>query len=161
MSSFTDALVSPERAPELAGADDIFGFLIGNWDVDVVLYGPDGGTQRSRGQVLSSWVLQGRAIQDLFIYPTRYGTTIRTYDASLHAWRVVFINPAAPETNAELIARRHGQDIALEGKLSNGTPVRWRYVSITPTSFHYSAEKVGGDGRSWQRYLELFGKRRA
>jgi hypothetical protein len=77
----------------------------------------------------------------------------------LNAWRVNFINPAADETSAQLIARRHGQGIEMEGKLSGGTPIRWRYASITPTSFHYSAEKHGSDGKSWQLYLELFGKR--
>lgn len=46
----------------------------------------------------------------------------------------------------------------MEGKLSGGTPIRWRYQTITPTSFHYSAEKQGSDGK-WQLYLELFGKR--
>ncbi len=60
---------------------------------------------------------------------------------------------------AGLIARRHGHDIVMEGRLSDGTPIRWRYESITPASFHYTAEKLGSDGESWQLYLELFGKR--
>ncbi|HME30037.1 MAG TPA: hypothetical protein VKE53_09285 [Pseudolabrys sp.] len=169
---FLDALVSSQRSPELAAVDDIFGFLIGSWDLTAVLYDAEGRTQRSRGEIHASWVLEGRAIQDLFIFPRRadrasavpargdrYATTIRTYDRMLNAWRVNFINPAADETSAQLIARRHGQGIEMEGKLSGGTPIRWRYASITPTSFHYSAEKHGSDGKSWQLYLELFGKR--
>jgi hypothetical protein len=170
--SFLDALVSSRRAPELVDADDIFGFLIGSWDIEAVLHDPDGRTQRSKGEIHASWVLEGRAIQDLFIFPRRadrasgipaqgdrYATTIRTYDRTLKAWRVNFINPAADETSAQLIARRRGQDIEMEGKLSGGTRIRWRYESVTPTSFQYSAEKQGSDGKSWQLYLELFGKR--
>ena len=169
---FLDALVSSQRSPELAAVDDIFGFLIGSWDLETVLYDADGRMQRSRGELHASWVLEGRAIQDLFIFPRRtdrasgvpargdrYATTIRTYDRALNAWRVNFINPAADETSAQLIAQRRGQGIEMEGKLSGGTPIRWRYESITPTSFHYSAEKRGNDGKSWQLYLELFGKR--
>ncbi len=157
--SFVDALVAAGRSPELDDADDLFGFLIGHWDLDAVRYGPDGRIERGTGDLFGSWVLEGRAIQDLFIFPSRYATTIRTYDRSLRAWRVKFINPVAEETNAELIARRHGPDIEMDGKLSDVTPVRWRYVNVTPTSFHYSAEKLASDGRTWQCYLELFGKR--
>lgn len=169
---FLDALVSSQRSPELAAVDDIFAFLIGSWELEAVLYETDGRTQRSKGELHASWVLEGRAIQDLFIFPRRadrassvpargdrYATTIRTYDRALNAWRVNFINPAADETSAQLIARRRGQGIEMEGKLSAGMPIRWRYQSITPTSFHYSAEKQGNDGKSWQLYLELFGKR--
>ena len=159
-------------APELADVDDIFGFLIGSWDLKAVLHGPDGQTQDSRGEIHAAWVLEGRAIQDLFIFPSRadrtssvpargdrYATSIRTYDRAVAAWRVNFINPAADETSARLIARRSGQDIEMEGQLSGGIAVRWRYTSVTPTSFHYSAEKLGDDGQSWQLYLELFGTR--
>jgi transcriptional regulator with XRE-family HTH domain len=89
----------------------------------------------------------------------RYATTLRTYDSKLKAWRVNFINPAADETSAQLIARRSGTGIEMEGTLSGGTPVRWRYQAITPTSFHYNAEKQSNDGRFWRLYLELFGKR--
>lgn len=169
---FFDALVSSARAPELADVDDLFGFLIGSWDLDAVLHDPKGQTQRSKGELHAAWVLEGRAIQDLFIFPRRsdraaalpargdrYATTIRTYHRALRAWRVDFINPAAPETSAQLTARRREQAIEMEGKLAGGVSIRWRYQSITATSFHYSAEKSGGDGAHWQLYLELFGSR--
>jgi hypothetical protein len=170
---FLDALASSRRAPELADVDDLFGFLIGSWDLEAVLHDADGRIQTTTGELHVSWVLEGRAIQDLFIFPRRadrgsrrptrgdrYATTIRTYDRALNAWRLNFINPAADETNAQLIARRSGRGIAMEGKLADGTPIRWRYHEpITPTSFHYSAEKLADDGKSWLLYLELFGKR--
>jgi hypothetical protein len=169
---FLQALPFPQRAPELAEGDDIFGWMIGSWEMDAVLYDANQQTRRSKGEVHASWVLEGRAIQDLFIFPRRadrrsgvradgdrYGTTIRTYDRKLRAWRVHFINPAAQETSAQLIARRNGNNIEMEGALSDGTPVRWRYQEITPDSFHYLAERLQSDGKSWQLYLELFGRR--
>ena len=128
--------------------------------------------QKTKGEVHASWVLEGRAIQDLFIFPgraarrtrlpaqgNRYATTIRTYDRGLNVWRVNFINPAAYETSANLIARRQGDGIEMEGNLADGTPIRWRYEKIAPASFNYSAEKMRSSDRSWQLYLELFGKR--
>ncbi len=69
--------------------------------------------------------------------------------------------PAADRTSAQLIARRDGNGIAMEGKLFNGTPVRWRYLAVAPASFHYVAERLQSDGKSWQLYLELFGTRSA
>jgi hypothetical protein len=169
---FLEALPSAQRAPELSEAEDLFGFLIGSWDMDAVLHGAQGEVQRTSGELHASWVLEGRAIQDLFIFPRRadrasgvparddrYATTLRTYDRRLNAWRVVFINPAADDTSAQLIARRNDHGIAMEGKLADGTPIRWKYVTIAPTSFHYTAEKLESDGKSWRLYLELFGKR--
>ncbi len=113
---FLDALPFSQRAPDIAEADDIFGFLIGSWELDAVLHNADGQRQRSKGEVHATWVLEGRAIQDLFIFPRRadrpsgvpargdrYATTIRTFDRTLGAWRVHFINPADEETSAQLI----------------------------------------------------------
>ena len=170
--AFLAALPSPQRAPDIAQADDIFDFLIGSWDIDAVLYSPDGQQERRKGEVHATWVLEGRAIQDLFIFPRRadrtyprslpgdrYATTIRTFDRALGAWRVNFINPADDKTSAELIARRRGDGIEMEGKLRDGTSIRWRYESITRTSFHYTAENLRDAGQSWQLYLELFGHR--
>ncbi len=169
--AFLEALPATQRARELADVDDIFGFLIGSWEVDAVLHDAGGTTRTTRGEVHAAWVLEGRAIQDLFIFPRRadraagvpatgdrYATSIRTYDRTLKAWRVTFINPAADETSAQLIARRQGDGIEMEGRLADGTPIRWRYVTITPTSFHYTAERLRAD-ETWQLYLELFGTR--
>jgi hypothetical protein len=135
---FVQALISAQRSSEISQADDIFGWLIGSWDLDAVLHDADGGTQAMKGEGHASWVLEGRAMQDLFIFPRRterhsgvalrggkYGTTIRTYDRKLGGWRVNFINPASEETSAQLVARRSGDDIEMEGKLSGGTPIRW------------------------------------
>jgi hypothetical protein len=169
---FIEALTSPKRASELPATDDIFGWMIGSWDMEAVLHNVNGQTHKTRGEVHASWILEGRAIQDLFIFPRRadrlsgrptqgdrYATTIRTYDRNLGAWRITFINPASDETSAQLIARRVGHSIEMEGQLVDGTHVRWRYQSISQNSFHYEAEKLNADGKSWHLYLELFGKR--
>jgi len=170
--AFLEALPSSDRAPELSHEDDLFGYLIGSWELEAVLYSANGEIRTSKGELHASRVLEGRAIQDLFIFPRRadrrsgtpthgdrYATTIRTLDRTLNAWRVYFINPAADETSAQLIARRVGNDIVMEGTLRDGASIRWRYAAITATSFHYTAEKLQQDGSCWRPYLELFGTR--
>jgi hypothetical protein len=44
---FLDALPSWQRGPAIAEADDIFGFLIGSWEIDAVLHNADGQRQNS------------------------------------------------------------------------------------------------------------------
>ena len=171
-TGFSSALVAPDRAAEIPESGDAYGWLIGSWEMDATLHDVNGPTHKLKGELHASWILEGRAIQDLFIFPRRadrqsgrparddrYATTIKTYDRKLRAWRLTFINPASNETSAQLIARRAGHGIEMEGQLSDATPVRWRYQSITASSFHYTAEKLNADGKSWHVYLELFGKR--
>lgn len=168
-SHFIEALLSPHRNLAIPNESDLFGFLVGEWELDAVLYDPSGQTRHRKGELHAAWVLEGRAIQDLFIFPRRadrnnpvsddrYATTIRTFDPPRNAWRIDFINPAAPDTSAQLMARRQGTDIVMEGKLAGGTAIRWQIDSITPTTYHYFAERSTGAGE-WKRYLELFGRR--
>jgi hypothetical protein len=130
-----------------------------------------GNVQFSRGELLGAWILEGRAMQDLFIFPgrvdrqagrpregDRYGCTVRLFDHSNRLWRVYWFNPADEKTSGELRAHRDGEGIALSGELWDGTIVRWAYRHITQTSFRYRAEKQLADG-SWQLYLELDGTR--
>jgi hypothetical protein len=48
---FLDALASSRRGPAIAEANDIFGFLIGSWEIDAVLHNADGRRQTSKGEV--------------------------------------------------------------------------------------------------------------
>jgi hypothetical protein len=169
-SLFVQALLSDRRASEIPAEDDIFEFLLGSWQMEAVLHDPHGGVRNTQGELHACRVLEGRAIQDLFIFPSRalrasgapargdrYATTIRTYDRPSRAWNVIFINPAAQETNARLVARRQGSDILMEGTLADSSPIRWGYTAVTPTSFRYRAERLQAD--TWSLYLELFGRR--
>jgi hypothetical protein len=69
--AFLEVLPSSDRAPELSDEDDLFGYLIGSWELEAILYGTNGDIHTSKGELHASWVLEGRAIQDLFIFPRR------------------------------------------------------------------------------------------
>src|SRR5688572_3208914 len=124
---FLDILSPTSRAPDIGVEDDLYGFLIGSWQLDVVAYPDDGAPTRSTGEAHVAWVLDGRAIQDVFINPRRsdrtpdapqfgnwYGTTFRFLDPSIRAWRVFWLNPD-DGVRAELIGRKRGRDIVQEG----------------------------------------------
>src|SRR5688500_13299582 len=98
---FVEILAPESRPPDVQPEDDLYGFLIGSWDLDVIAYPDDGNTTHSTGEAHAARVLGGRAIQDVFINPQRseraadspkfgnwYGTTFRFLDPTIRAWRV-------------------------------------------------------------------------
>src|SRR5262249_59278496 len=82
------------------------------------------------GRMALRWVLEGRAIQDVWIVPRRgagrlgdglsnvnvYGTTLRTYDPRLDAWHIQWTDPVT-QSYFNMIGRRQGAAIVQLGKL--------------------------------------------
>ncbi len=76
---------------EYASALAPFAPLIGSWDLDVTYYSPDGTTREVPGEWHFSWALDGRALADVWITPSRearsahgdgeWGMTLRFWDA--------------------------------------------------------------------------------
>ena len=83
--------------PEWALKMMLFGQFVGDWECDVVLIQPDGSKVNGSCEWYFGWVLQGRAIQDVFIahYPNAgsdersgtYGTTVHWYDSKAGSTR--------------------------------------------------------------------------
>jgi hypothetical protein len=172
--SFLEVFPSVGRSPEIPPADDLYGWLIGGWNLDVAVYDDTGNVQQTKGEAHFSWVLDGRAVQDVFINPRRsdrvpeppkvgsnwYGSTVRVYDPAIQAWRITWLNPANG-TRAELIGRRQGKDIVQEGKYSGEIPIRWSFTDITPHSFRWLGERLGADSLNWQLQVEFQARRLA
>jgi uncharacterized protein len=171
-SNNTSPLFCETSSPELADAASLYRGLVGRWDVDVIDIEDDGTRRPSRGEWHFGWALEGRAIQDVFIVPARpernnavtsrrgnrYGTTVRFYDPTLQAWRIVWVNPVSGAVNS-LTARREGDAIVQEGTDSDGTLIRWSFVEIDRNRFHWVGERSMDAGRTWQTRAEFFGRR--
>jgi hypothetical protein len=83
-----------DRAEALA----VYGRFIGDWDAAIVTYTPDGVRHHGQGEIHFDWILEGRAIQDVWMILQQkdrvphapempvagnwYGTTIRRLVAS-------------------------------------------------------------------------------
>jgi hypothetical protein len=165
-----EAVPSAGRSQEIAAEDDVYGWLIGSWELDVRRYGVDVTARNLRGEVHFAWVLEGRAVQDVWIMPQRsirtpqtektcnmYGTTLRVWDASLKAWRITWIN-AVTCGRDELIGCWSGEDIVQVGA-RNGTPIRWMFTEITPDSFRWTGEVLEADGATWRLEGEFLARR--
>ena len=56
--------------PSLGHHADLFGRFVGAWDADYSFIADDGSVRHSRGEVLFGWILDGYALQDIFLgYP--------------------------------------------------------------------------------------------
>jgi hypothetical protein len=155
-------LTAERRADEIPASADAYGWLAGSWELDVLHYwGMDVSARRIKGEVHAGWILEGRAIQDVWIMPRRserlapldekmnmYGTTLRIWDPTIQAWRITWRNPAG-DHNEEQIGRRQDNDVVQIGVRPNGTPTRWAFREITASSFHWLGEALGPDGKTW------------
>ena len=151
---FFDALVSSARAPELADVDDLFGFLIGSWDLEAVLHDSTGQTQRSRGELHAAWVLEGRAIQDVWTLPGVFvGSTLRVYDPGIDAWHILWSDPLRQYYNRQT-GRRVGDRIVQEGTDATGSPTLWSFLDMAADRFRWLGERRAAEG-AWETVAEF------
>lgn len=168
-----DVLRAEGPRADQAGAMMLYGQFVGGWDAEVVDYAPDGSRHSRRGEWHFAWVLEGRAIQDVFVVPrreerrpglsaerNRYGTTLRVYDPSAGVWHITWINPVRP-VRTTLVGRRVGDEIVQEGTDDDGTQNRWVFSDITPLSFRWRGEVSTDGGTTWRRVADFLLTRRA
>jgi len=157
--SFLEALHSDGPASDRADKMSLYGWLIGRWDMHAVVHLDDGSKHNGRGQIHFGWVLEGRAIQDVWILPgIFYGTTLRIYDPGLDAWHILWSDPLR-QLYRRQIGRARGKDIVQEGTDDAGTPVRWSFVDITPDSFRWLGERSPDGGATWRLQAEFHARR--
>jgi hypothetical protein len=170
------ALHADGPASDRADRLGLYGQFVGDWDADIVTYAPDGVRHQGRGEIHFGWILEGRAIQDVWMIPRRndrrpdapvmpvagnwYGTTIRVYDPALDAWRITWIDPAT-NNYYQQIGRKQGADIVQEGTTEKGALSRWSFTEIAPRSFHWKGEASFDKGASWRLLVEVFARRSA
>lgn len=159
-------LIAEGPSAEYADKLMLFGQFVGDWEADFTVHNPDGTTQSEKAEWHFGWVLEGRAVQDVFIVPRRsergqtssgpndYGTALRFYDPRLDAWRVVWCSPVTGDV-LTFIARPVGEEIVLEGHDREGTPMRWIFSQITPDTFHWRRVFSTNGGATWQLHKAM------
>ena len=99
ISPFLAALGSEGPPADRSKDMGLYGRLIGSWDMDTVRHLDDGTIERSTGEIHFGWVLEGRAIQDIWIRPRRpapstmCGTTLRIFDPGIGGWHIIWSDP--------------------------------------------------------------------
>lgn len=161
------ALGSENPHPAIGDEAQTFDRFAGTWDADYGFPRNDGTVLHKRGELMFGWIMDGRAIQDLWIgYPTdlqkerTIGTTIRFFDTATKKWRVVFVGPQS-NYMVTMQGGREGDRIVLRGTDSDGLPIRWTFSEISSSSFHWQGEKSHDRGKTWKIEEDHHMKRRS
>jgi hypothetical protein len=165
---FVGALLANGPSPELGEAASVFDFLVGGWSASVRDIDPDGTSRTAHGEWWFSWVLEGRAMQDVWISPARkdrgkssppgaannrYGTTLRRFDRAGNEWKIVWINPVSGAEN-HLRGGRDSDGITLVGE-DEGMPIRWRFINIRDDAFVWQGYRLSDDRLEWKLQAEF------
>jgi len=169
---FSSALISNVSSDHLKLRDNIYKNLVGSWDVTAVNIVPGGEDVTQKGEWIFAWVLEGRAIQDVWIAPkralrtketagpfNRYGTTIRYYHPELKTWKIFWHNPVSGAYN-EMEAGLKDAEIEQTGIDKDGNHLRWIFSNIQENSFEWHAEISYDEGKSWQLEAKFSAKRK-
>jgi hypothetical protein len=152
----------------------LYGQFVGAWDGVVRVHRRDGTLREESCEVYFGWVLEGRAVQDVWIAPARrdrteagrpsdrdmYGTTIRVYDPHENTWQITWIDPNTA-SYARMRGKSEGKDIVQEYRDDEGALWQWSFTEITEDSFLWIARESIDEGASWQLRNEFFMRRRA
>ena len=121
-SRLAPLLFSNGPASDRADKMGLYGWLIGDWTMDAVMHAPNGETHERRGEIGFAWVLQGRAIQDVWILPDFfYGTTLRVYDPGIDGWHILWSDPLR-----QFYSRQAGRTDRTSSSWANPTTARTR-----------------------------------
>jgi hypothetical protein len=149
----------------------LYGQFVGSWDGTLKYLDAESVRRETSAEVHFGWVLEGRAIQDVWIAPSRrsrkegerplmHGSTFRVYDLQNDLWHITWIDPVK-QANNRMTGRKIGDDIVQEYRADDGKRVQWMFTEITPDSFHWINRESAGEGKNWNVRGEFFLRRRA
>ena len=151
-----DGLDSTGPQPGMEDRLRLFGQFVGDWEILEDRYlRPDGSWAKERGELHWRWILDGRALQDVWMTidektgkPRPDGTTLRFYDPKIDAWQVTWISPTQGVVKT-LIGRQVGKEIVLERTTEEGYLQKWIFSEIAANSFRWHSEESRDNGKTW------------
>ena len=146
----------------------LYGQFVGNWRTRTTAYLADGTQEHTEWDVRFSWVLEGRAVQDLWITPPARTAQVQggTTPATATAPRSGFMSQRWTHGTSSGSTRRAGpffvssarvgHEIVQDGEAdSEGRMTRWVYRDITASTFRWCNERSSDAGRSWTLLQEM------
>lgn len=131
--------------PSLGDEARVFDRFVGAWDCEYTFFAEDGGVKRASGELKFGWILDGRAMQDIWItYPEEpskersVGASVRFFDPKSKVWRVLFVNPEYGSF-ITVQGRAEGDRIVLRGVNEDGS-IWWQDLAAQGGA-SYEAEK--------------------
>jgi hypothetical protein len=163
---FSDALVSSGPSPEHPKRMTRFGQLVGSWHVRGRRLEETTGEWRDRDFTwLVSWVMDGRAIEDLELVdsgkgPETVAVAVRVYDPTAGVVRVSYFSPALNQY-ANLVAQGWRDGIRQDGTQNDERPIRWNFSNVSEQSYTFDGWVSDDEGATWKLVEHLEGERLA
>jgi hypothetical protein len=167
MEKFGEALVCQSKSIKIPDKHNLFGQFVGEWDFEWVDH-PDTSEERHiPGEWIFSWILEGTAIQDVFICPSRNSGSIKTYPDAEYGTTIRIFNPAKQVW--DIFYGCTGEATRLEARKENDTIVlteittqkmKWIFSEITENSFLWSRVHWDDSAETWIIAAKLYATRR-
>lgn len=158
-NALSNTLLCDARNAERAAALQTYAFLIGRWQFDATVQLAAGGVHRGAGSIAAGWVLDGRALQDVWVLPgVFHGTTLRIHDAARDGWHILWSDPLHQYYSRQF-GRAEGADIVQLGHDDSGAATRWSFRERMADSFTWRGEVSDDDGASYRLVAEFHCRR--
>lgn len=156
MDEFIKALVSKDKNSLIPDEYNWYEPFIGEWDFEWFDHLDDPHPRHVKGEWIFQWILEGLAVQDIFICPSRdarkltpqpdaaYGTTIRMYNPGKKHWDILYTEWGCV---TQLEAHKEGEKIIQT--VIDSDHLRWVFSDITPHSFRWQRIQ-STDGINWK-----------
>jgi len=171
-SHFIESLISNDGHPRHQEKLKPYQRFVGSWIFDWVGHNEDGSTWTVPGEWHFSWILEGRAIQDIWICPKRhlrsfgkypdgeYGTVIRYYDFKEDCIKVIWIGPILSNLNVFKVSHTEDRIIQDEIMITDKEKIsRWEYKNIKEDSFKWESYVSNDERKTWKMDQEVYAKR--
>lgn len=143
-----------------------FDFTLGEWDADVIHYGPGGEVaQELKGSWSARSSFGGKVIEDHFIQQVdgvddAAAFTLRTYCQETKRWEMAFLWAGQPATGMlAFVGNRVGKEMHLNlqqmGPEGLVIVVRIRFFDITEDSFSWENSASADNGLTWAPRISL------
>lgn len=144
MNKFIEAIIANEKHNSIPESQNYWGSIIGEWELEWVVHPGTSNERCVKGEWIFSWILEGKAIQDVFICPSReevknkgisngeYGTTIRVYCEKTNCWEIFY---ACSNDVNRLQAKKVDNEIILT-EIPDGK-MKWIFSNIQKNSFQW------------------------
>jgi hypothetical protein len=151
-------LFSNKLHPSIPMEKDVFGQFIGSWNLDLIITHSNGSKSNFNGEWHFSRILQGRAIQDIWVIPNinkevegeflEYGTTTRTYNPKTGKWKACWMGPIQNQVFIFDIEDT-GDTIILSELTITHFEMRWIFFEISENSFQWKSEVKYNGSDKW------------
>jgi hypothetical protein len=160
------ALPATSPHASLGNESKTLGRVVGTWDVEYLDYLKDGTASHRTGEFIVGWVLDGRAVQDLWIVdPTAAGkerevyTTLYYFEPQSRSWHATFVDPEHASVMSFSGGAVGNDRFVLETQDTNNKTTRWSFNEVRADSFIWRDEQSSDGGQTWKLKSEYHMKR--